>query len=254
MDLNLEESARSTSCGSRGASLYLVGPLSYDDRLEHDYFMPSSIFTTAVRQRLGLPVRPAAGPCPMCPTRDHNVGVHGHEAINCMGSGQRTRAHNALRDALTHVMRDALLSPQREVRASAASGARLDICIFMSGLAQYFDTAITHAFRSETNGQRSHSLNAAARSQGGWATEYEAVKRAKYGKEFDPSNTSRRILVPFVVDSFGALGASALSALKQLIPHYGRRMGFSHAVASRIVRGRISTTVSKEIAMIAARA
>ena len=189
----------------------------------------------------------------MCPTRDNEVGLHGHEAINCMGSGQRTRAHNALRDALSLIMRDALLAPQREVRASASSGARLDICIFMSGLAQYFDTAITHAFRSESNGQRSHSLNAAARSPGGWASEYEGVKRAKYGKEFDPSVTSRRVLVPFVVDSFGALGGSALTALKQLIPHYGRRMGFSHAVASRIVRGRISTTVVKEIAMIAAR-
>ena len=212
MKLDLEELARSKSCGSRGASMYLVGPLSYDDRLEDDFFMSASIFTTAIRLRLGLPVRPSAGPCPMCPTRDHEVGVHGHEAINCMGSGQRTRAHNALRDSLTRIMHDALLSPQREVRVSAAAGQRLDICIYMSGVAHYFDTAITHAFRSATNGQRQHALAAAGRTQGGWATEYEAVKRSKYGKDFEASIATRRVLVPFVVDSFGAMGASALTA------------------------------------------
>lgn len=51
------------------------------------------------------------------------------------------------------------------------------------------------------------------RRSGGRATAYEAV---------------RRVLVPFAVDIFGALGSSDLDSFKQIITHYARRMRLSH--------------------------
>ena len=58
-------------------------------------------------------------------------------------------------------------------------------------------------------------------------------------------------LLPFVADSYGALGASALAFLRKLVPHYARRVGISPAVASRIVFGRITICVIHGMAQLA---
>ena len=44
------------------------------------------------------------------------------------------------------------------------------------------------------------------------------------GKLFDAASASRRVLVPFVVGTFGALGSSALDSLKHIVTHYARRV------------------------------
>ena len=49
------------------------------------------------------------------------------------------------------------------------------------------------------------------------------VGTLKKKKLFDAASASRRVLVPFVVDTFGALGSSALDSLKHIITHYARR-------------------------------
>ena len=59
-------------------------------------------------------------------------------------------------------------------------------------------------------------------------------------------------MVPFVVDTFGALGEAAIEALQKIVPHYARRLGITSTVASRVVFGRITTSVIKSMALIAA--
>ena len=74
------------SCGSKGASLYLMGPLSYDDEPEH-LRMDSATFVTALRLRLGQHVlADAPGSCPFC-RGEHATDADGTRSITCMKGG-----------------------------------------------------------------------------------------------------------------------------------------------------------------------
>ena len=160
----------------------------------------------------------------------------------CMKCGMRTRAHNALRDTLGGLCRDALLAPQLEAHPfTAAQNLRIDLMFGMSGVMNLVDVAITHPFR-ESN--RSH----AASTPGGAATAYEATKHSTYGKYV---REGFQVLVPFVLDTYGALGATAIETARRIAPLYGRRLGLSSTVASRIVFGRLTTCVVRWMATIA---
>ena len=117
-------------------------------------------------------------------------------------------------------MCDALLSPKREVRASASNGQRLDARIYLPGIAHHFGAAITHPFRA-VGGQRTHSLQAASSAPGGWATACEAAKRETH----DAASDSRR--APGLSEHW----VFALDSPKHIITHYARRMGLSPSLA-----------------------
>ena len=89
---------------------------------------------------------------------------------------------------------------------------------------------------------------AAERDAGGAATRYELVKTSKYAAIVPPG----AVFVPFIVDTYGALGARAVEALRTLIPVYAQHAGLTNTVASRVIYGRISGTVIRGIAGIAA--
>lgn len=232
---------RSKSCGHRGASLYLVGPVSYDDQLS-SYFMDAPVFSAAVRLRLGLEVRPLADACEGC-GEGHATDTLGHASLKCMHCGKRTKAHNALRDVLAGICRDALLTPKIEPHAFAKQpNLRADLAFFGSGTLYVIDVAITHPFQASA-----FVRQLAATTAGGAATVYESVKVAHYKSALTPSLT----LVPFVCDTYGALSESAINLIQAIVPLYARRLGISSQVASRIVFGRITTCVVKSMAMIA---
>ena len=236
MDLDTDGRVRSTSCGSRGASLYLVGPVAYDDQL-HEFFMDPLVFEAAVRLRLGLKLHDLPSVCSGC--QRHVNDAEGHAALKCMKCGQRTRAHNALRDALTGLCRDALLSPTAEPRLfPKAPQRRADICFFQSGKICVVDVAITHPIRD------ADTRALAAAIPGGAATKYEDVKVVDYSSILE----SCHFLVPFVCDTYGALGQSAIRLLQKIVPLYARRLGLSSTTASRIVFGRITGSVVKSMA------
>ncbi|HEY1110425.1 MAG TPA: reverse transcriptase domain-containing protein, partial [Opitutaceae bacterium] len=239
MPKDTERVIRKMSCGARGASMYLVGPVSYDEHLE-DYFMAPSTFTAALHLRLGKAVSHEPGACKLCTTGHHN-DVSGHAALKCMKCGHRTRVHNRLRDTLASIATECLLSPTVEPRPFADSNERLDVAYAMSGKLQLIDVAITHPIEATFSQQ-------AASAPGGAATAYQARKSAKYAGKL----TDGQVLVPFIVDTFGALGEEAERALRKLVPLYMRRLGISIPVASRIVVGRITTCVIRGMAEIAA--
>lgn len=239
MYLTTEEKVRVKSCGARGASLYLVGPITYDEQLPL-FFLPSSTFCFALKLRLGLETRhDLAEACRLC-SKDHSVDDGSNRAINCMTCGRRTRAHNAVRDRLADILRVSLLSPSVEPWIDKRAGCRADINISMGGYTWVIDVAITNAL----NADHRHKASITA---GGAATDYEGVKRKKYEGHL----SSGQILCPFVYDHFGAPGASAQDCLRKIVPHFKTRLGITHAVASRIIYGRISICVIRAIASIA---
>lgn len=238
LGLEQEDAIRSKSCGARGASLYLVGPLTHDDRLP-DFFMAPEVFATAIRLRLGLAVRPLHDTCAGC--AKHMADTKGHASLKCMKCGHRTRAHNNLRDTLADICRTCLLSPSIESKVSnkpGKEGIRADITFFRSGTMQVIDTAITHPFRDAT------TRVAASITAGAAATLYEDVKVAHYKDVLTKSQS----LVPFVCDTYGALGETAQLFLQQIVPLFARRLGIPSSIASRIIFGRITGSVIKSMA------
>eukprot|EP00744_Colponema_vietnamica_P001825 GILI01002975.1.p1 GENE.GILI01002975.1~~GILI01002975.1.p1 ORF type:complete len:105 (+),score=22.97 GILI01002975.1:275-589(+) len=100
--------------------------------------------------------------------------------------------------------------------------------------------SITHTFRDVHRA-------AAAPTAGGAATRYEAVKVTKYAPHI---RTGQR-LVPFTIDTFGAMGSTALALTRKLVPLFARCQGLSAAVASRVVFSRLTTAVIGDMARIA---
>ena len=69
LDPSLEGRARSMSCGPRGASLCLVGPLSHDGRLGRGYFMSASVYFMSASTRASPCQALPTTPTPLSPTR-----------------------------------------------------------------------------------------------------------------------------------------------------------------------------------------
>ena len=100
------------------------------------------------------------------------------------------------------------------------------------------DVALTNPLQSEA------SMARAAEAPGGHATSYEGHKYRKYANHLRPG----QILVPFIIDTFGALSTSARNYIKKVVPHFAYAGSFSQQVAARLAKGRITTAVIREVA------
>lgn len=86
------------------------------------------------------------------------------------------------------------------------------ISFFLEGDQMLADVALTHSLLRPI---------AATASSGGAATEYEAVKRAKYAHLLAPTQR----LVPLVFDFFGALGSSGRRTIDTIANAFMLRKG-----------------------------
>jgi len=126
-----------------------------------------------------------------------------------MAGGAKTRVHNAGRNALFDFAREAALAPVKEPRPFGdAPGRRPDLSIadWDDGREGLLDFAGVFPLREEL-------IRAAGDAEGGGATKYEETKRASYLAVLIPA---RHVLIPFIVDSFGALGDAAFAFLARL--------------------------------------
>jgi hypothetical protein len=136
----------------------------------------------------------------------------------------------------------ALFQPALEARPFHADpGARLDLVTEHQGRALLMDVAMTHALRNTTSVRRT------LESDGGAATAYEAVKRARYASLVQEGQE----LVPLVVDTYGAWGESAWKWFPVFARGYARRLsGMSAQEAERRFYDRVSSTVADSVARV----
>ena len=159
-----------------------------------------------------------------------------------MLGGMRSRVHNKVRDTLMDLYREALIHPTAEPHAFPKEpNRRADLSFFLTGTQVIIDVALTHPFRD------AFTMAAAAATAGAAATQYEAVKNVEYL----PLVPKGSVFVPFIVDTYGALGDKAVETLRVLVPLYAQRLGITNTVASRIIFNRITGSVIRGVAGIA---
>jgi hypothetical protein len=212
---SLADQARLQSLQAKTTSLWLsYSPLTCAEGI---WFEPS-LFATACRMRLGLPVRDDEVPCLRCEAQGRpktKRDVFGHHTLACMVGNPRCLMHNAVVHRLVADAAFGLLHPIREAHPFGDND-RLDIVLRAGPREQLLDVAITCPFRVSGN-----SLSKAASTPGGWATEYESTKRARYSAKCGPNQD----LIPVVFDTFGAAGVSARPALHRIATAFSKRFG-----------------------------
>ena len=145
-----------------------------------------------------------------------------------------------LRDALFNIASRALMNPIKEQRPfSTAPNLRIDLLLRFGSLVTAIDTAIT-AGRSSAE-----LLAAAIASPGGASTLYEECKVATYGAAADADHIT---LVPFVADTHGALGSSALPLLHSIARSWGARYDVGPSRSIPLTLQLINVAVMKQVA------
>lgn len=231
--------ARISSASARSSGSWLYGHPAADD----DLWLDPPVFVVAVRLRLGLPVAPEPMKCHLCHAKE--ADQLGRHALVCMNAGLRTRAHNRVRDEVFKIASEALLEPVREPRPfTKDTGSRVDVAFERNGVIQLFDVAVTSPFKPGAAAR-------AAEVPGGAATAYEKVKEKFYGPKILAEPRPKDFcLVPLVVDSLGAWGASARPAISHLAAAGASRAGVAPAVAIALAVHRLSFTVAREVAKV----
>lgn len=229
----VSDRARLQSTASQGASLWLVPP---PVALEENVRLDDPVLArTALRIRLGLPLKETLSVCKLCGR--HDSDVFGNHALSCMTGGGKSRAHNAIRDQLYTALSFALFSPSRENHCFG-DNQRMDI-VFQHGPTQFLvDVAMIHSALPQ------HAARA-AETAGGACTHYEDVKVVEYGHRL----LAHQKLVPFVVDSYGAYGKSCGPLLGLLAKAYAGRYGDRSGRA--LVFTRLNLAVTRAVATLA---
>ena len=236
-DASEDDAVRVSSCQHPWASSWIFPPQS---RLG-DGLIPAAEFRVLLRHRLGAPLRSPdeATICSKC----HNVypegDIGGYHALTCSEAGARGRAHTLIVKSLFGHASQGLLNPHLEQHPFASAPTlRLDICFLHQGKNWLLDVAVTHALRPVCK-------TSARLSPGGASTQYEGVKRNKYGSFVDLGSQK---LCPMVVDTFGAWGVSAAEPLAVIGAAYAKRKNSSIGRAE--FRARLGGSVQRAIAAL----
>ena len=190
------------SCGGPGAGGFLIAPS--DDSV----WMDDLHFKTSVTQRLGGHLRPASdaaqnrchhrGAAGVCLSLLDGEGIH---AKTCPVGGHVIARHDrAVRWLYRWLSQGRLNSEPRLEQVLPEESGRLDLVFQDSGTTVWVDLAVTAA---ATTSARTTAAN--ARKDGGAARAEEAVKRSRYHSR----------ATPFVLESGGRAGASALSFVRR---------------------------------------
>ena len=224
-----ERRARFMSITSPGASLWLTAR----DTVAHDW-LPDDHLQIAIRMRLGEAVYNTVENtiCVKCGRR--LCDRFGHHSLLCRHGSDRIRLHNNMvkqKMKMKQVFTLASMShlhPARE-HHPWGNGYRIDIAIQRDDKQHLIDFAAIHVQGRQGEDATSFVVAASAK-HGGAADRYERVKHRRY----DSSVRAGQLLVPLVVDTFGAWGEAALKELDELARAYATQyqaMGYGAAMA-----------------------
>ena len=202
------DKARLNSCCAHGPLLSLPHP---DDEPLALWLRPDE-FSIFLTYHLGLPLAPRAQICSLC--KCNIADVYGIHTMSCLSGGTRTPLHHAIRDAVISLASAAGLAPKPEPLIPNTT-LRGDILLRSGADWKMVDVAIVNCLAA-TN------ISDAIATIGGAATAYSATKIAKYTAA---ARAAGWVVVPMIVDTFGAWDATVLPTLRAMMGTAGSRLG-----------------------------
>lgn len=173
------------------------------------FFMTNPEFRASVLLRLGLPVYATPSTCALC---NKVLDVHGYHSLSCGKGGDRVIRHNAIRDLLFNLCSQACLQPKKEVSnlVSGTSERPGDVFIprWNLGKSAAIDVSITFPMQPKFIIKTAEKGGVAAKAA-------ELAKNSKYQTSLQ--NRTDIVFIPFILESFGGYGSSALEFVKSLI-------------------------------------
>jgi hypothetical protein len=243
--LDRDGAARLSSLACPSATAWLYGT----PEAANDDWMQAAELRTLLLHHLGLPLAEAPIRCALCHAVD--ADVFGRHAVVCMKTGCRNVLHNSMRDECARLARLALLAPSLETYVfPGVRKHRMDLTYVLGDVQRLVDFAVTSPLSSAS------SASKAAAAPGGWATQYgESAKVRKYAPliaEAARNGGISQTLVPFVADTFGALGKPALEWLRELALALTARYNNPARYGSlkRLVLHRVSFTLARGVARL----
>ena len=213
-----------------------------------DMWLSNAECVAAVRLRLGLPVCDGQSMCSFCHAKQ--MDTLGYHALRCMHGAWRTGVHNALRDELALLCKQALWAARVEVSPFPWNKRRLDFGYQRNGTQHFADVFTTFPLTTPA------IIKAAAARSGGAPTLYEQQKHAKYAGDFAKYSTDfgiGAILHPIGFDHFGGIGDAGRAWLQSVCQAIVLRMqdeGMCYSLLARRVHVTLNFKLTQGIARI----
>ncbi len=250
-----EEVARMRLLSAPGCGDWLSDPSGSCTR----FWLEKDNFLVYLKARLGVRIlRIDSSDCPFgCRFTNSNTdtGTNAH-ILSCMTGGNRSIAHSWLKAKVHTLCGSAGYGASFEQKPFLPPFGNLMIDVeakLPSGRVDLIDTALTNpigagnlAFSLAYSRQRNDSSTP---SPAAAATRYEAVKVAKYGATTAALGPDFK-LVPFVVDVFGGLSASASRYISQLATEIALREGGNKSVVGAVLRREIASAVARGVSTL----
>ena len=203
-------------------------------------YIPPREFTLATKYRLGLPVYPSPGPCPLC---QKDSDIYGDHAISaCIVSGDRTRRHDSLVNAIYERSQLALLRPTKEERNLLDDRSRPGDITFEQSwrlcpgkMKIALDVTVASPFRQDS---RSHSA----------ADATFVLRKAREHKfrKYEDKLPLGVGLVPLPVTTFGLWEENAAANLLEIVNIQSNNLRGDQKNNKRHFFERLSVTLQRE--------
>ena len=203
-------------------------------------YIPPREFTLAIKYRLGLPVYPNPGPCPLC---QKDSDIYGDHAISaCIVSGDRTRRHDNLVNAIYERSQSALLHPTKEERNLLDDRSRPGDITFERSWPHCpgktkiaLDVTVVSPFRQDS---RSHSATD--------ATFVLRKAREQKFRKYDGKLPFGVGLIPLPVTTFGLWEENAAANLLEIVNIQSSNLRGDKKNNKRHFFERLSVTLQRE--------
>ena len=195
-------------------------------------------FTLATRYRLGVPVYPQPGVCPV-PTCTKTMDNYGDHALACASSSERISRHNRLRDSIFTLASQAGLGPRKE-EPDLLSGNEMrpgDVFLpcFFKGRGAALDITVVTPIQDKLTERAAGTPGAAA----------EQAHTKKLNTYYERCRQEGIEFLPMAVETWGGWHPKARDIIKTLSTQMARQTGGDEQVIIRHTRERLGILLQR---------
>jgi hypothetical protein len=193
-------------------------------------------YQTTLKLHLGVPVYPTKS---KCPCGKHKLDRYGIQSIICKAKGDIISRHNAVRDVIYSVAKDAGLAPEKEKAGILGDHGdkRRPADVYLPNFSLQKDYCLDIAITSPLQHKY---LEHSAKVDGYAADHYFGFKMTKYAKDVEDAG---HIFKPIVFETFGRVANESYDTLVKIAIRKAERFSSSQSETIRQFFQHLSVTL-----------